>query len=67
MVAYEGDFDGFEDDVRESVDFYVECARADDESVPDVIASPDYRISFKFDVQSLLAHYQNIFSFAALQ
>lgn len=67
VVAYDGDFDGFEAYVRESVDFYVECALADGDSVPEIISTPDYGISYKFDVQSLLMHYENIFSFAALQ
>ena len=67
VVAYTGDFDGFEDYVRESIDFYVSCAQADGEPVPDILTAPDLELSYKFDIQSLLEHYQNIFSFAALQ
>ena len=67
VVAYEGDFAGFEEYVRESIDFYVNCARADGETFPDILVAPDLEINYKFDIQSLLAHYQNIFSFAALQ
>lgn len=67
VVAYEGDFSGFEDYVRESIDFYVNCARADGDPFPEILVAPDLVLSYKFDVQSLLAHYQNIFSFAALQ
>lgn len=67
VVAYEGDFDGFEAYVRESIRFYVDCGKADDESFPAILEDPDLELSYRFDVQSLLAHYQNIFSFAALQ
>jgi len=67
VVAYEGEFCGFEDYIRESIDFYVECAKADGESFPEILVAPDLTLVYKFDVQSLLTHYQNIFSFAALQ
>lgn len=67
VVAYEGDFPGFEDYVLESIRFYVDCAKVDGESFPEILAADDLVLSYKFDVQSLLAHYQNIFSFAALQ
>lgn len=67
VVAYEGDFEGFESYVMESIDFYVECARADGDPFPEILAAPDLSLSYKFDIQSLLSHYQNIFSFAALQ
>ncbi len=67
VVAYEGDFEGFESYVMESIDFYVECARADGDPFPDILAAPDLSLSYKFDIQSLLSHYQNIFSFASLQ
>ena len=67
VVAYEGDFAGFEAYVRESIDFYVECAVADGDTVPEIIQNPDYVIRFRFDIQSLLLHYQSIFSFSALE
>lgn len=67
VVAYTGDFDGFEAYVRESIDFYVECALSDGDPIPEILRASEYAISYKFDIQSLLQHYQNIFSFAALQ
>ncbi|MCM1333192.1 MAG: hypothetical protein NC248_11360 [Bacteroides sp.] len=67
VVAHSGDFPGFESYVRESIDFYVECALADGEPVPEILTDKNVRIVYRFDVQSLLEHYQNIFSFAALQ
>ncbi len=62
VVAYEGDFDGFEPYVRESIDFYVECCQADGTEYPPILAEKDVAIRYRFDVQSLLNHYQNIFS-----
>jgi hypothetical protein len=67
VVAYSGDFDGFADYVKESLDFYLECARDDKREYPAILDDKDYELSFKFDIQSLLAHYQKIFSLAALQ
>ena len=67
VVGYDGDFEGFESYVRESIDFYVECALADGEELCEALRSPEYRIRYKFDIQSLLWHYQSIFSFSALE
>lgn len=67
VVAYEGDFGGFEDYVRESIDFYVECAKSDGEKIPEILTDSTVVFHYRFDVQSLLTHYQNIFSFSALQ
>lgn len=66
VVAYTGDFDGFQAYVKESIDFYVEGAKEDGEPYPAVFDG-DYEIVYKFDVQSLLEFYRRIFSFAALQ
>lgn len=66
VVAYTGDFNGFRDYVKESIDFYVEAAKEDGEAYPKVFDG-DYEILFKFDVQSLLEYYRGIFSFSALQ
>lgn len=66
VTAYTGDFDGFRRYVKESIDFYVECAREDGETYPPVFDG-DYEIIYKFDVQALLEHYKGIFSLASLQ
>jgi len=66
IVAYDGDFDGFREYVRESVDFYVEGAKEDGRGCPDVFDG-EYEAVYKFDVQSLLEFYRGIFSFSALQ
>lgn len=67
IVAYDGDFDGFELYVRESINFYVECCQADGDPFPPVLAEKGLTLRYRFDVQSLLNHYQKIFSLAALQ
>ncbi len=67
VVAYEGDFDGFEEYLRESISFYVECAKHDGDEYPEILDDADLAFHYRFDVQSLLTHYQNIFSFSALQ
>lgn len=66
VVAYTGDFEGFRDYVRESIDFYVEGAREDGREYPSALDG-DFELVFKFDVRSLLESYRGIFSFAALQ
>ena len=66
IVAYTGDFEGFRNYVKESIDFYVECAKEDGTSYPKIL-DEDYEIVYKFDVQSLLEYYRGIFSFSALQ
>lgn len=67
VVAYEGDFPGFEAYVRESIEFYVECADNDGDPIPDILRDKSIQIAFRFDIQSLLLHYQSIFSFSALE
>lgn len=66
VVAYTGDFDGFKEYVKGSIDFYVEGAKEDKEPYPAVF-NGEYEIVYKFDVQSLLEYYRGIFSFSALQ
>ena len=66
VVAFTGNFDEFKEYVLESIDFFVECAKNDGEEYP-AIFDEEYQISYKFDIQSLFCHYQNNFSFAALQ
>ena len=58
--------DGWVVAVRDSIDFYIDCAKEDGDSYPEIF-DRDYRIEYRFDVQSLLCFYQNIFSFSALQ
>ena len=66
VVAVTGDWSDLEKEVRDSIDFYIECAKADGDSYPEIF-DQEYQIVYQFDVQSLLCFYQNIFSFSALQ
>lgn len=67
VVAYSGDFDEFESYLQESIAFYVECSEEDGIEYPSILKDCDTEILYKFDIRSLLAHYQKIFSLAALQ
>jgi len=66
VVAGGKDFAEFAKEVRESVDFYVECAKADGTPYP-AILDGDYELEFKFNVMSLLQHYRGILSLSALE
>lgn len=66
IVAVEGNFCELENSIKESIDFYVECAKSDGEEY-DHILDGDYNLVYHFDVRSLLSYYQNVFSLAALQ
>lgn len=66
IVAYTGDFDGFQAYVKESIDFYIEGAKQDGREYPAVFDG-EYEVVYKFDVRSLLEAYRDIFSFSALQ
>lgn len=66
VVAVSGDFSELQKEVQESIDFYIDCAKEDNEDYPAVFKG-EYAVYYKFDIQSLLCYYQNIFSFSALQ
>ncbi|MDR0988218.1 MAG: hypothetical protein LBM06_01980 [Prevotellaceae bacterium] len=66
VVAVTGDFDELAEEIQESVDFYVDCAKKDGEEYPSVFDGA-YSFEYKFDVRSLLYFYQDVFSFASLQ
>lgn len=66
VVGGSDDFETFRREVKESIDFYIECAKKDGDEYPKVFDG-EYEIVYKFDVQGLLQMYQGIFSFSALQ
>lgn len=66
IVAVEGNFGELEKSVKESIAFYVDCAKEDGDEY-DHVLDGDYKLVYHFDVQSLLSYYQKIFSLAALQ
>lgn len=65
IVAYTGRFSDFVKYVRESIDFYVDCAKADHEAYP-VVFDSDCELLFRMDIQSLLYCYDKILTRAAL-
>ena len=65
VVAFSGDFSGFIDYVRESIDFFVDCAKEDKEEYP-AIFDQSYSLVFKMDIQSILYCYDKILTRAAL-
>lgn len=65
VVSFSGTFSCFIDYVKESIDFYVDCAKEDDEKYPAVFDHA-YRLIFKMDIQSILYCYDKILTRAAL-
>ena len=65
IVAFTGSFSEFVNYVKESIDFYVDCAKIDHESYPTAFDN-DYELLFKMDIQSLLYCYDKILTRAAL-
>lgn len=65
VVAFTGRFSDFVKYVRESIDFYVDCAKNDGDEYPAVFDG-EYRLSFKMNIQSLLYCYDKILTRAAL-
>ena len=65
VVSFSGTFSCFIDYVKESIDFYVDCAKKDDEDYPAVFDHA-YRLIFKMDIQSILCCYDKILTRAAL-
>lgn len=66
LVTGSDNFDDFKKYVKESIDFYIDCAKKDGDDYPKVFDG-EYEIIYKFDVASLLEYYRGIFSFSALQ
>ena len=59
-------FSELKKELFESVDFYVERAKADGDVYPEVL-NQEYEFEYKFDVESLLFFYEKILSKAALE
>lgn len=65
IVSFTGDFSSFVEYVKESIVYYVECAKEDYEEYPEVFDHV-YELLFKMDIQSLLYCYDKILTRAAL-
>ena len=48
VVAYTGDFNGFKNYVKESIAFYLDCAKEDEEFYPPILES-EYNLKFQFN------------------
>lgn len=66
VVAGSENFDNFKKEVQESIDFWLEGKREDDEPYPKVFDGK-YELVYDFDIASLLEYYRGIFSYSALQ
>lgn len=65
IVAFTGNFSEFVNYVKESIGFYVDCAKMDHDPYPTKFDN-DYELLFKMDIQSLLYCYDKILTRAAL-
>ena len=65
VVAFTGSFSDFINYVKESIVFYVDCAKADGDPYP-AIFDTNYELLFKMNIQSLLYCYDKILTRAAL-
>ncbi len=65
IVAFTGSFSGFTDYVRESITFYIDCAKLDHDPYPAEFDT-EYELLFKMDIQSMLYCYDKIITRAAL-
>jgi hypothetical protein len=66
IVAVTGNFQEFEKEIKESINFHVDCAKKDGDVYPSVFDS-EYELQYTFDVESLLCYYNKIFTRAALE
>ncbi|MDR0824593.1 MAG: type II toxin-antitoxin system HicB family antitoxin [Prevotella sp.] len=65
-VATGNTFEELKDEMKSAVEFHLECMREDSEDIPAAF-SGEYELVYKFDPQSLLTHYNGIFTKAALE
>ena len=65
VVAFTGNFSDFMEYVKESIRFYIDCAKEDGEEYPPIFDNT-YKLTFKMNIQSLLYCYDKIITRAAL-
>ena len=59
-------FDELKDNIKEAVTFHLDGMREDNDEIPSEFLG-EYELVFHFDTQSLLMHYNGIFTNAALE
>jgi predicted RNase H-like HicB family nuclease len=65
-VATGKTFDELKQQMQEAVEFHLEGMKEDNEEIPDAFAS-GYTLVYLFDPESLLHHYNGIFTHSALE
>ena len=59
-------FDELKENIKEAVEFHLEGMREDGDEIPKPFTK-EYQLTYRFDPQSLLRHYNGIFTNAALE
>jgi hypothetical protein len=65
IVGVQGTFADLQKEVKESIEFYIECAKKDDDQYPAALDG-DYCLNYTFTIESLLSFYDGIISRAGL-
>ena len=65
-VATGKTFEELKEQMKESVEFHLEGMREDGDEIP-VVFNSEYELVYRFDTESLLIHYNGIFTKAALE
>ena len=65
-VATGKTFDELKQQMKEAVEFHLECLREDNEEIP-VQFAHEYELVYRFDTQSLLQHYNGILTNSSLE
>lgn len=60
------DFRKFDVFVKESIGFYIDCAKKDGDEYPSVFDGV-YELEYQFDIRALLNYYQRVLPFSGLQ
>lgn len=66
IVGVKGTVIDLQRELTESINFYVNCAKIDNEKYPAVFDG-DYEFEYKFTIESLLYFYKKIIGFSALE
>jgi len=66
VIAVSGSFVELKHEVIESIEFYKDCAKKDNETYPAVFDGL-YELEYKFTVESLLNFYKKIIGFSAME
>lgn len=65
-VAATGTFDNLKKEIIDSIEFYIDCAKEDGDTYPEIL-DREYQFEYKFDVESLLFCYEKVLTRAALE